>query len=183
MSVLFGFTGLRISEGDWHRYSATLPEGWKRIEIERIWIHGKPMHLIAENGKPAQLLEENYGLFHTSQAITTGTNSFEIRSARSKQRMPSQGGRKPDRESRFSLRVGDDEGNAVAGLGNVPCTIWDVARLAGVSIAHAYALPVAPTVCLPRQEQGLGCCFTVAISAQRAGCGIGAKERWLPENA
>ena len=69
------------------------------------------------------------------QAITTGTNSFEIRSARSKQRMPSRGGRKPDRESGFSLRVGNDEGNAVAGLGNVPCTIWDVARLAGVSIA------------------------------------------------
>jgi trehalose/maltose hydrolase-like predicted phosphorylase len=59
MSVIFGFTGLRISDGDWHHYPATLPEGWKRIEIERIWIHGKPMHLIAENGKPAQLLEGN----------------------------------------------------------------------------------------------------------------------------
>jgi hypothetical protein len=49
--------------------------------------------------------------------------------------MSSQDGRKPDWESGLSLRVGKDEGNALAGLGNVPCTIWDVARLAGVSIA------------------------------------------------
>ncbi len=59
MSVMFGFTGLRISDGDWHRYPASLPDGWKRIEIERIWIHGKPMHLIAEDGKPAKLLDAN----------------------------------------------------------------------------------------------------------------------------
>jgi transcriptional regulator with XRE-family HTH domain len=49
--------------------------------------------------------------------------------------MSSWDGRQPDRESGLSLRVGNDEGNALAGLSNVPCTIWDVARLAGVSIA------------------------------------------------
>ena|ERR1017187_4455623 len=31
--------------------------------------------------------------------------------------------------------------------------------------------------------QGLGCCFTVAVSAQRDGCGLGAKEWRQPENA
>ena len=45
------------------------------------------------------------------------------------------GERQPDWELGLSLRVGKDEGNALAGLRKVPCTIWDVARLAGVSIA------------------------------------------------
>ena len=49
--------------------------------------------------------------------------------------MSSGDGRKSDRESGLSLRVGENEENALAGLSNVPCTIWDVARLAGVSIA------------------------------------------------
>jgi len=49
--------------------------------------------------------------------------------------MSSGDGRKSDRESGLSLRVGENEENAFAGLSNVPCTIWDVARLAGVSIA------------------------------------------------
>jgi protein-glucosylgalactosylhydroxylysine glucosidase len=58
MSALFGFTGLRFSGGDWHSYPAALPEGWQRIEIDRVWIKGKPMKLIAENGKNTQLIEE-----------------------------------------------------------------------------------------------------------------------------
>jgi transcriptional regulator with XRE-family HTH domain len=69
------------------------------------------------------------------QATTMGADSFEIRSARSEQRMSSWDGQQPDQESGLSLRVGKDEGNDLAGLGNVPCTIREVARLAGVSIA------------------------------------------------
>jgi trehalose/maltose hydrolase-like predicted phosphorylase len=57
MGVLYGFTGIRISEGDWHLYPAALPEGWRRIEVDRIWIKGKPMRLVAENGKPAQITD------------------------------------------------------------------------------------------------------------------------------
>jgi trehalose/maltose hydrolase-like predicted phosphorylase len=53
MAATFGFTGLRISDGDWRRYPAALPEGWSRIEIERIWVKGKPKALIAEQGKLA----------------------------------------------------------------------------------------------------------------------------------
>jgi hypothetical protein len=49
--------------------------------------------------------------------------------------MSSLDGRHPGRESDLSLSVGKDEGNALAGPSEVPCTIWDVARLAGVSIA------------------------------------------------
>ena len=37
-AVLYGFTGLRIREGNWNKYKATLPEGWTKIEIDRIWI-------------------------------------------------------------------------------------------------------------------------------------------------
>ena len=54
-TVMLGFTGLRIRQGDWCAYPATLPEGWSRIEIERVWVRGKPQRLIAQHGKLAQL--------------------------------------------------------------------------------------------------------------------------------
>jgi protein-glucosylgalactosylhydroxylysine glucosidase len=54
-TVMLGFTGLRIREGDWTAYPATLPEGWSRIEIDRLWMRGRPQRLVAENGRPAVL--------------------------------------------------------------------------------------------------------------------------------
>ncbi len=27
-----------------------LPEGWDAIEVERVWVHGRPAHLCAEHG-------------------------------------------------------------------------------------------------------------------------------------
>lgn len=57
MSVMLGFTGLRITDGEWRKYPASLPEGWRRIEIDRIWVKGKPMRLAAEHGKRAVLEE------------------------------------------------------------------------------------------------------------------------------
>jgi len=56
-AVIYGFTGIRIREGNWAKYPATLPAGWERIEIERIWIRGKPVKVIAEHGKKAELIE------------------------------------------------------------------------------------------------------------------------------
>jgi protein-glucosylgalactosylhydroxylysine glucosidase len=55
LAALYGFTGLRISSGDWRKYPVSLPDGWKRIEIDRIWIKGKQWHVLAEQGKPLQL--------------------------------------------------------------------------------------------------------------------------------
>jgi protein-glucosylgalactosylhydroxylysine glucosidase len=55
MAAMYGFTGLRISEGNWVKRPATLPEGWTRIEIQRLWIRGKAYHLVAEQGKTAIL--------------------------------------------------------------------------------------------------------------------------------
>jgi len=56
-SVMLGFTGLRISENDWRKYPATLPEGWDRIEIDRIWIKGVPKKVVAVDGQLPRLLD------------------------------------------------------------------------------------------------------------------------------
>jgi len=56
-TAMLGFTGLRIRPGDWRKYPATLPQGWKRIEIDRIWIRGTPFHLAAEDGRLAVLTQ------------------------------------------------------------------------------------------------------------------------------
>lgn len=55
-NTLLGFTGLRIVDGDWRVYPASLPAGWNRIECERFRVKGKPMKLTAEHGKPAILV-------------------------------------------------------------------------------------------------------------------------------
>lgn len=54
-TAMFGFTGLRVREGNWRAYPAVLPEGWSRIEIDRIWVRGEAKRLIAENGKLSRL--------------------------------------------------------------------------------------------------------------------------------
>jgi trehalose/maltose hydrolase-like predicted phosphorylase len=54
-SALLGFTGLRIRDGDWAQYPASLPAGWERIEVDRIWVRGNPMALSAVQGKKAAL--------------------------------------------------------------------------------------------------------------------------------
>jgi hypothetical protein len=55
-TVMLGFTGLRISEGDWRKYAASLPVGWSKIEVERVFVRGEPKHLVATDGAPAKLL-------------------------------------------------------------------------------------------------------------------------------
>ncbi|MGH9353837.1 MAG: hypothetical protein ACRD2G_17020 [Terriglobia bacterium] len=57
-TTLLGFTGLRIREGDWRAYPASLPAGWSGIEVDRLWVRGQPKRLVAKNGVPAQLLDE-----------------------------------------------------------------------------------------------------------------------------
>src|SRR6185312_7565005 len=57
LSAMYGFTGMRIAAGDLRKYPVSLPEGWKRIEIDRIWIKGQPWHLVAEQGKPLMLTQ------------------------------------------------------------------------------------------------------------------------------
>ena len=54
-SAMIGFTGLRIQERDWAKYPATLPEGWRSIEVDRIWVRGEPKRLVAVEGRKPQL--------------------------------------------------------------------------------------------------------------------------------
>jgi trehalose/maltose hydrolase-like predicted phosphorylase len=55
-TAMLGFTGIRVNEGDWRKYPASLPTGWSRIEIDRFWVRGEPKHLLAVDGAPAKLL-------------------------------------------------------------------------------------------------------------------------------
>jgi len=57
-TAMLGFTGLRISEGDWRKHPASLPQGWTRIEIDRIWVKGAPKRLVAEDGRLAGLYDK-----------------------------------------------------------------------------------------------------------------------------
>ena len=53
MSLLLGLPRLCLGAGDpqsWRERSVTLPEGWDAIEVERLWMHGKPASLIARHG-------------------------------------------------------------------------------------------------------------------------------------
>lgn len=54
-TTLLGFTGLRVLDGDWRKYPASLPAGWEAIECDRIWVKGQPMKLRAEHGSLATL--------------------------------------------------------------------------------------------------------------------------------
>ncbi|PYT79382.1 MAG: hypothetical protein DMG40_16525 [Acidobacteria bacterium] len=56
-TVMVGFTGLRISGGDWQKYPASLPSGWSKIEIERVYVKGEAKRLVATDGAPAKLLD------------------------------------------------------------------------------------------------------------------------------
>jgi hypothetical protein len=58
MSLLFGLPGIQPDSGDVHGWSGrrvTLPEGWRAIEVDRLWIRGKPMKLTARHGEVARL--------------------------------------------------------------------------------------------------------------------------------
>jgi protein-glucosylgalactosylhydroxylysine glucosidase len=54
-TVLLGFTGLRVSDGDWAKYPASLPQGWRKIEVDRFWMRGQPTHLVATDGARVRL--------------------------------------------------------------------------------------------------------------------------------
>lgn len=57
-SLMFGFTGMEPGPeppSAWSRRAANLPAGWSAIQIDRLWIRGHPMRLLAQQGKAAVL--------------------------------------------------------------------------------------------------------------------------------
>jgi trehalose/maltose hydrolase-like predicted phosphorylase len=60
MGLLFGFTGIQPSGAgikEWSVRKAVLPGNWEAIEVERVWVRGKPMALSATQGEFATLVE------------------------------------------------------------------------------------------------------------------------------
>jgi protein-glucosylgalactosylhydroxylysine glucosidase len=59
-SLLYGLPGLRPSAADprtWPSRRVILPAGWKAIEVERLWVRGRPTRLVAAHGASRALLE------------------------------------------------------------------------------------------------------------------------------
>jgi hypothetical protein len=57
-SCLYGLTGLVLGPGEpaaWARRPAVMPGLWDGIDVERIWVRGRPARLTATHGQPAQL--------------------------------------------------------------------------------------------------------------------------------
>ena len=59
LGLLFGFTGIQPSSTavkEWSVRTAILPHGWEAIEVERVWVQGKPMTIKARHGEYARLV-------------------------------------------------------------------------------------------------------------------------------
>ena len=59
-SCLFGLTGIvpgPEEPADWARRQVVMPEGWEGIEVERIWVRGRPAHLVARHGDERAQIE------------------------------------------------------------------------------------------------------------------------------
>ncbi len=53
MACLFGLPGLTLGPGEpqtWPERAVVLPRGWDAIEVERLWVRGRPAHLLARHG-------------------------------------------------------------------------------------------------------------------------------------
>jgi len=60
ISLILGFSGLEPSSDDistWPRRPVVLPAGWQAIEIDRLWVRGRPVRLRAEHGAERAMLE------------------------------------------------------------------------------------------------------------------------------
>jgi hypothetical protein len=58
--LLYGLPGIRIGPDEpatWPRRPVVLPSGWRRIEVERAWVRGRPARLVAEHGKERAVLD------------------------------------------------------------------------------------------------------------------------------
>jgi hypothetical protein len=60
LGLVYRLPGLRLGAGDpstWPSRPVVLPAGWEAIEVERLWVHGRPARLIARHGEERAQLE------------------------------------------------------------------------------------------------------------------------------
>jgi hypothetical protein len=53
LGLLYGLPGLHLGPGSpttWPTRPVVLPFGWEAIEVERLWAHGRPAHVLARQG-------------------------------------------------------------------------------------------------------------------------------------
>ena len=58
MSLMIGLPALRPNGGEvetWAERPVLLPQGWETIEIDRLWVRGRPMSLTARSGERTRL--------------------------------------------------------------------------------------------------------------------------------
>jgi protein-glucosylgalactosylhydroxylysine glucosidase len=58
--LLYGFPGIRptaADPSDWPNRPVVLPAGWDAIEVERVWVRGRPARLEARHGAEAAVIE------------------------------------------------------------------------------------------------------------------------------
>ena len=59
LGLLYGLPGLRVGSGaptSWCERPVVMPETWDGVEVERIWVRGRPAHLLARHGDPRATL-------------------------------------------------------------------------------------------------------------------------------
>ena len=60
MSCLYGLTGLLLSPAEpaeWFTRRVVLPTGWDAIEVDRLYVRGRPARLVAREGDERATLE------------------------------------------------------------------------------------------------------------------------------
>jgi trehalose/maltose hydrolase-like predicted phosphorylase len=63
-ALLYGLPGIRLGSGEpesWPSRQVVLPAGWRAIEVERVWVRGEPMRLLARHGAERAVLEPATG--------------------------------------------------------------------------------------------------------------------------
>jgi trehalose/maltose hydrolase-like predicted phosphorylase len=59
-ALYLGLTGLQVDDGNpkgWGKYPIVLPEGWDGLEIERLWVRGRPARLRCRHGEMHAAIE------------------------------------------------------------------------------------------------------------------------------
>jgi hypothetical protein len=57
---LYGLPGLKLGPGtpqSWCERPVILPDGWDEINVDRLWVRGEPMRLVARHGDARARLE------------------------------------------------------------------------------------------------------------------------------